>query len=118
MSLTVDTRGVKNHLAVCYKEKTEEGYPYSDTTYYLAFASMAVGIGKITEKNYGEVYFRHMFLHSMNKTTCPVTLQDVKNNIGLKTNVAFETRGRWKNRIVDGHMKTLAYYIRKEMNAL
>ena len=54
----------------------------------------------------------------MNKTPCPITLQDVKNHIGLETNVAFETRGRWKNRIVDGHMKTLAYYIRKEMNAL
>ena len=50
MSLTVDTRSVENYKTVCYKEKTEEGYPYSDSTYYLAFASMAIGIGKITKK--------------------------------------------------------------------
>lgn len=118
MSLTVDTRNIENHKTVCYKEKTKEGYPYADSTYYLSFASMAIGIDKITKKNYGEVYFRHVFLHSMNKTTCPVTLLDVKNHIGLETNVGLETRGRWKNRIVDGHMKTLAYYIRKEINAL
>ncbi len=56
--LTVDTRQVKNHTSVCYKKKTKEGYPYSDSTYYLIMGSMAIGIGEITEKNYGEVFTR------------------------------------------------------------
>ena len=54
--LTVDTRQVKNHTSVCYKKKTKEGYPYSNETYYLIMGSMAIGIGEITEKNYGEVF--------------------------------------------------------------
>ena len=58
MSLTVDTRNIENHKTVCYKEKTKEGYPYADSTYYLSFASMAIGIDKITKKNYGEVYLK------------------------------------------------------------
>ena len=95
MTLTVDTRNIKNHKEVCYGPKTEEGYPYADTTYYLSFGSMAIGIGEITKANYKEVYARHKFLESK----CPITLDDVKNNIGLKTNVAKETRGRWLNRI-------------------
>ena len=63
MPLTVDTTQVKNHETVCYKPKTEEGYPYADTTYYLAFCSMAIGIGEITKTNCKEVYARHKFLN-------------------------------------------------------
>jgi len=95
MTLTVDTRNVKNYKEVCYKPKTKEGYPYADATYYLSFGSMAIGIGEITKANYKEVYARHKFLQSK----CLITLDDVKNNIGLKTNVAPETRGRWLSRI-------------------
>ena len=101
MTLTVDTRNIKNHKEVCYGPKTEEGYPYADTTYYLSFGSMAIGIGEITKANYKEVYARHKFLACNNSFSgkCPITLDDVKNNIGLKTNVAPETRGRWLSRI-------------------
>ena len=42
------------------------------------------------------------------------TLQDVKNHIGLKTNVAFESKRAWKNRIVNDYLKTLSYNIMKE----
>ena len=59
MTLTIDTRNVKNHEEVCYKPKTEEGYPYADATEYLAIGSMAIGISEITKANYKEVYARH-----------------------------------------------------------
>jgi 5-enolpyruvylshikimate-3-phosphate synthase len=118
MSLTVDTRSVKNHKTICYKEKTKEGYLYADATYYLAWCSMAIGIGKITEKNYTEVYLRHKFFQLLNKLDCTVTLQEVRDHIGLETNVSFETRGKWKNRIVESHMRTLAYNIREELDNL
>ena len=93
MSLTVDTRSVKNYTELCYEPKNNNGkYLYKEKTSYLAFASPAIGIGDITQKNYREVYLRHKFLCHLNeyKLDCPVTLQDVKNHIGLKTNVAFE----------------------------
>ena len=45
MTLTIDTRNVKNHEEVCYKPKTKEGYPYADATEFLAIGSMAIGIG-------------------------------------------------------------------------
>ena len=111
MSLTVDTRGVKNHEKICYVgSKETNDLDYTSATRDLAWTSMAIGIGEITEKNYLQVYFRH---------ACPVTLQDVKNNIGLKTNVAYETKGKWKNRIVKGVMNSMWYEIIKneDMNA-
>ena len=62
MTLTVDTRNVENHTAVCYKEKTKEGHPYADATYYLAFASMAIGIGKVTKKELrGSLFSSYVF---------------------------------------------------------
>tara|TARA_R110002073_G_scaffold231911_2_gene392992 strand:- start:275 stop:619 length:345 start_codon:yes stop_codon:yes gene_type:complete len=110
MTLTVDTRQVKNHKTVCYKPKTEEGYPYADTTYYLSFGSMAIGIGTITKANYREVYARHKFLNANN----PLTLKDVEDNIGLITNVAKETRGRWLTRIAKNNFQSILYSLEKE----
>ena len=113
MSLTVDTRGVANHEKVCYVGNKGIDLDYSEPTKYLAWVSMAIGIGEITQKNYLQVYFRHAFLFRVSGVKCPVTLQDVKNNIGLKTNVAYETKGKWKNRIVKGIMNSMWYEIIK-----
>tara|TARA_Y100000593_G_scaffold6754_1_gene12812 strand:+ start:1198 stop:1551 length:354 start_codon:yes stop_codon:yes gene_type:complete len=111
MSLTVDTRGVANHEKVCYVGNKGIDLDYSEPTKYLAWVSMAIGIGEITSKNYHNVYFRHVFLCRANGNKCPITLQDVKNNIGLKTNVSSETKGKWKNRIVKSAMNSLWYEI-------
>ena len=110
MSLTVDTRGVANHEKVCYvgSKKTND-LDYTESTKHLAWVSMAIGIGEITQKNYLQVYFRHAFLCRVSGIKCPITLQDVKNNIGLKTNVAYETKGKWKNRIIKGIMNSMWY---------
>ena len=110
MPLTVDTRQIKNHQTVCYKPKTEEGYPYADATYFLAFCSMSIGIGEITKTNYKEVYARHKFLN----TDCTITLQDVKDNIGLITNVARETRGRWLSRTAKNQFTSILWEISNE----
>ena len=117
MSLTVDTRGVANHEKVCFVgSKETNDLDYTEATRNLAWTSMAIGIGEITEKNYLQVYFRHAFLYRISGTKCPITLQDVKNNIGLKTNVAYETKGKWKNRIIKGIMDSMWYEIIKNEN--
>ena len=118
MALTVDTRSIKNHKEVCYEAETKDGFPYKPTTHYLAWGSMAIGIGEITENNYHEVYFRHKFINqisSWNKSPLSVTLKDVYQHIGLETNVGRpEPRGKWKNRIVKGVMAELSYSILQE----
>ena len=117
MPLTIDTRNIKNHQEVCYEAKTKDGYPYKPTTHYLALASMAIGIGEITEKNYHEVYFRHKFINQVSDTNnkLSLTLKDVYQHIGLETNVGRpEPRGKWKNRIVKGVMAELSYSILQE----
>ena len=105
MPLTIDTRNIKDHQTVCYKPKTNDGYPYADATHYLAIGSMAIGISEITKANYKEVYARYKFIDAASS----ITLDDVKNNIGLKTNVAKETRGRWLNRIAKNRFNDILW---------
>ena len=115
--LTVDTRQVKNHTSVCYKKRLKDGgYPYADSTYYLIIGSMAIGIGEITEKNYGEVFTRHKFLSRIINVPIKLTLEQVYNNIGLKTNTAFETKARWIARIAKSEYKSIEYKTTEKIN--
>jgi len=111
MTFKIDTRNVANHKQVCYKKKTKDGYPYSDATYYLAWGSMAIGIGEITKKNYTEVYSRHKFVQQICSLSRPfnLTLRDVYAHIGLKTNVALEKTTAWRNRIAKGEWQSIVY---------
>tara|TARA_R110002051_G_scaffold133375_1_gene206725 strand:+ start:335 stop:751 length:417 start_codon:yes stop_codon:yes gene_type:complete len=114
MAFTVDTRQVKNRETVCYTTDTDNKLQYKSATYNLAWGSMAIDIGDITKKNYREVYFRHKFISSISNYKLAFTLEDVKNNIGLSTNVAYNHRGVWKNRIIKDHMQRLEYQIENE----
>tara|TARA_R100001369_G_scaffold15290_1_gene30098 strand:+ start:561 stop:908 length:348 start_codon:yes stop_codon:yes gene_type:complete len=113
MTLNVDLTKVENFKTLCYskKDKLDKGnilnLPYSPTTNYLVMASMAIGVGEITTKNYKEVFARHQFLQEGQ-----VTLDDVKNHIGLKTNVAPETIGRWLMRIAKNRFGDTMHHIR------
>ena len=112
MALTIDTRNVVNHKQVCYKKKTKDGYPYKDITYYLAWGSMAIGIGEITKKNYTEVYSRHKFLSNVSGLAgrfFNFDLRDVYDHIGLKTNVAFEKTTAWRNRIAKSEWQSIVF---------
>ena len=106
MSLSIDVKKVDDWKNYCYikvrDEKTGEKYDeYHSATKYLAWGSMAIGIGEITQINYKDVYLRHLFMNKLStiSNVMPVTLDDVKKNIGLKTNVANETKSKWLNRI-------------------
>ena len=109
MSLSIDVAKVYDWKNYCYikvqDETTGEEYSeYNPVTKYLAWGSMAIGIGEITQLNYKEVYLRHDFMNRLSgyprgTNQLPVTLEDVRKNIGLKTNVANETKSKWLNRI-------------------
>ena len=109
MSLSIDVAKVYDWKNYCYikvqDETTGEEYSeYNPVTKYLAWGSMAIGIGEITQLNYKEVYLRHDFMNRLSgyprgTNQLPVTLEDVRKNIGLKTNVVNEPKGKWLNRI-------------------
>ncbi|MCR5266773.1 MAG: hypothetical protein K6E29_09325 [Cyanobacteria bacterium RUI128] len=90
MALTYDFSKVEN-----YKKKTRSKRNKA-VAYALPFATMAVGMNDITEKNYKIFYsrlcaFEHLFgpyYYTAGKTTKPayITLEEVKMFIGLHTN--------------------------------
>jgi len=121
MSLSIDVEKVYDWKNYCYintkDEKTGEEYSeYNPATKYLAWASMAIGIGEITQINYKDVYLRHLFMNKLSAYTneMPVTLDDVRKNIGLKTNVAKETKGKWLSRISKSMYWELEYNLEKK----
>jgi len=124
MSLTIDVAKVYDWKNYCYTkvkdEKTGEEYDeYNPTTKYLAWGSMAIGIGEITQLNYKEVYLRHDFMNRLSgyprgTNQLPVTLEDVRKNIGLKTNVTHEPKGKWLNRISKSMYWELEYNMERE----
>ena len=121
MSLSIDVEKVYDWKNYCYikvqdKDTGEEYSEYNPATKYLAWGSMAIGIGEITQINYKDVYLRHLFMNKLStiSNVMPVTLDDVKKNIGLKTNVANETKSKWLNRISKSMYWELEYNLEEE----
>ena len=86
---------IKDFEKVCYIpdpiEKTEEGKPLynlNPITNLLRMFTMSIGLHSITKKNYKKFYQRIMFqqeLSSIKKVyKSELTLDDVKNHIGLE----------------------------------
>ena len=124
MSLSIDVEKIYDWANYCYVTKHDEdtGEEYSEynpVTKYLAWGSMAIGIGEITQLNYKEVYLRHLFMNKLTtrglvSNIMPVTLEDVRKNIGLKTNVVNEPKGKWLNRISKTLYWELEYNMERE----
>ena len=109
MTLNVDLRKVKDYQTLCYKDEEKGNFfnlPYSKVTNYLVIGSGAIGVGEITQTNYKQVFARHQFLQKDQ-----VTLDDIKNHIGLITNVAEETTGRWLMRIAKSKYNEILWNI-------
>ena len=102
MSLDWNVGNIKNKDEICW----EDG-KLSLVTESIIFGTMAVGIGQITEKNACEFFSR---INLVERLTGPfmtgpdgpyeITMIDIKNHIGLSTNVSPETRPAWLKRYV------------------
>ena len=121
MSLTVDVEKIYDWANYCYVTKHDEdtGEEYSEynpATKYLAWGSMGIGIGEITQLNYKEVYLRHLFITKLTPYSngMPITLEDVRKNIGLKTNVTHESKAKWLSRISKSMYWELEYKMERE----
>jgi hypothetical protein len=120
MSLSYDLTAIADRL---------ENYPSADdrmnpATEVLIFATMAVGIGEITEKNWQQFADRlHIYqalLGRLGHVTDPdgstraIGESEVKGHIGLKTNVwPVETDAKWRKRVFGAATERLEYNRRK-----
>lgn len=77
-------------------------------TFAFCFLSQSVMMGDITEKNYKEVYLRWYMIERASGARLQtatgepryITLEDVKAHIGLKVNVAIESKAKFKNNLM------------------
>jgi hypothetical protein len=59
---------------------------------------MVIDLGEITEKNCLEFYTRMMMYSMINGCYDTITLDDVKDHIGLKTNVMDQSKAKWNRK--------------------
>jgi uncharacterized protein YkwD len=88
-------------MALCVDWNDIEDFDSLDweTTQGLAFASMVIGMGSITEKNYVEFYTRLMMWRHVSGHWADLTLDVVKARIGMKMNVSDTTPLKWNKRL-------------------
>ena len=84
----------------------EKWHPVAEA---LAFVTMTIGIGSITEKN-ADKFFERLSLYQAvtgplirygDGTKTYITLEDVKDYIGMTTNASNYGDAQWKKRIIE-----------------
>ena len=94
MSLNWNLTNIKNYREVCYDQDDD----LNPVTEALIWSTLAVRLGSITEKNYRLFYNRFRMLEAVRGSWSHtkdgprlMTLDEVKDHIGLSTNVTDET---------------------------
>jgi hypothetical protein len=103
MALHFDLTGIENSDELYNADGTD----LDGVTKTIVFATMNVGIGSINDENAGEFYAR---LTILDKLMGPFIIDDnnkslltpevIIRHIGLKTNVAKESRPAWTKRVM------------------
>lgn len=95
----------------------------SPVTHALIMLTLSTGIGEITEATAPEFYARVTYAERIYGSFVsvvdedggikdrPITLTDVLNHVGLKTNASFdvESRAKWLKRVVGADLDRLAH---------
>lgn len=92
----------------------EDNSDLQPTTKAIVHLTMAVGMGEIREATAQEFFARVRLYENMAGATLHtkdgaslITPEDVQRHIGLKTNVANETRQTWVKRVIIGEVGML-----------
>ena len=133
MALNWNLKDVPDHIAWAQADEywpgehdTQVGTDYlRPETNALIWLTMGVGLGRITEKNFTEFWYRYEVLEALIGHVAPthgegsaeywnkrdgtdfkagdklVTYERVRDHIGLATNVSDEPRGKWFKRQFD-----------------
>jgi hypothetical protein len=91
MSLNYNIATVANFEDRCYNELDDGKYELTDATNILIFATMIVDMGTITTENAEKFYTRYRMICAAQGRDSPVTLQDVRDHVGLSANVNDKT---------------------------
>jgi len=117
---------IENYEEVCFDEydyDKKEG-TISTLTDSMVWMTMLVDMGQITEKNWEEFFLRTQIWERLNGSMMVkfvegeqvhiyITPQDVKNYIGLSTNVAYLSDAKFRKKIWDF---TLMANAKEELN--
>lgn len=96
MALRWDIREIDDHKKLCYTENDDGTFNVHPVTDNLIWGTMAVELGGITEENAQEFYIRLCeYAAASGFDVPPVSLEDVRRHIGLKTNVGSTKPGKW-----------------------
>lgn len=123
MALHWSVENVADHDNVCFlkapaddpsRDIKKGDQIWNPVTTSLVWATIAVDLGEITEKNAAEFYARLAFVEKHDGPFLtrggeprPITPQDVRAHIGLTANVSNKTRSQWMKRFLrdlDRHM--------------
>jgi hypothetical protein len=104
MSLDYMLDKIEDYENVCWlpapTKENPEAVEMNPVTHALIFATIAVGIGKITKENVAEFAARFRMLEKIDGAWLAGSITDVefRAHIGLATNVSNETRAQWAAR--------------------
>ena len=116
MSLNWNVADVAKSETICFYEFERDGEQcrrLTQSTENLIFLTMVVGMGSITEGNYKEFYKRVALFERLRSPVRvklndggkyvddPYTLEDIRQHIGLRTNVSEEKPAAWRKRILE-----------------
>lgn len=104
MSLDWNISKIENLDEVCFipAPEGEEGQRLNPVTEALIWSTLAIDIGRLTEKNVDEFAYRLFFYERLmdpflfnQNTPRYITYEEVKNHVGLVTNVMDLSRAKW-----------------------
>lgn len=121
MSLDFNYKNVKNADEVMFNEN-DEMKPLSTA---MVYATLVTGINEITEENWKEFYARvHLWEKARGNyvtmgdgTPHFITPEEVKEHIGLKTNVMTHTRHQFLKKVIDTILNDFKWDAGKVKNA-
>ena len=95
MSLDFNLTKIKNHKKVCYRPAGSGKHEMEPLTQSIILATMAIGMGEITEKNHEKFHDRirkfekvaGCFMQYRDGTPRQIHYEDIVRHIGLTTNV-------------------------------
>ncbi len=116
MSLNWDLTQIENYKEVCWEKNEDDTTTLNPVTESLIWLTMGIGWGKITEENQAEFYCRVSLYEKLfgtmlsywkdgKKVSVAITPEDVRNHIGLSTNVGKETDAAWRKRIIQNFVR-------------
>lgn len=125
MALHWNLEGIADRQTVCFMLAVDDermsGIKRGErilnpVTNALIWATMAVGIGKLTADNVDEFWTRLQLLDRLDGGSFCEDMDgtkldrgDVERHVGLSTNVTNETRAKWIKRVVDGWWRDQAW---------